>query len=168
MSSRDVGRTATSPTITQVDAVMLAAQVLVGVTARSVADVEELVTLPQLRVLVMISGRGPLNLNAVAKGMGVHPSNATRACDRLVNAGLLDRRDSAADRRNLSLELTAAGHRLVASVVQGRRDAITEVLTRIPDSRRRALVSALRYLAVAAGEEAAGSASRLGWPEATP
>src|SRR5919198_6154668 len=88
-----------------VDAVMLAARVLVGVSARSVALVEDDVTLPQLRLLVMVASRGPLNLAAVAAGLGVHPSNATRACDRLVTAGPLDPRDKPHDRRHPFLEL---------------------------------------------------------------
>ena len=101
---------------------------LVGVTAQSVSAVEDVVTLTQLRVLVLISSRGPLNLNAVAQAMGVHPSNAPRACDRLVNAGLLDRRDSPSDRRNVSLDLTPAGRELVQTMVAHRRDAIAQVL----------------------------------------
>jgi len=48
----------------------------------------------------MIASRGPLNLRSVADGLGVHPSNTTRTCDRLVATGLLTRRDDPADRRN--------------------------------------------------------------------
>jgi DNA-binding MarR family transcriptional regulator len=118
-----------------VDAVMLAARVLLGVSARSMGAVEDVVTPPQLRLLVMVASRGPLNLAAVAEGMGVHPSNATRACDRLVVAGLLDRRDNPADRRNLLLELTPAGHELVKRVMDQRRAAIAEILDRMPPSR---------------------------------
>ncbi len=43
----------------EIDAVMLAARVFVAVTAQSVASVEDQVTLPQLRILVMIASRGP-------------------------------------------------------------------------------------------------------------
>lgn len=95
---------------------MLAARALVAISVRSVVAVEDVVTPPQRRVLVMIASRGPLNLGAVARGLGVHPSNVTRACDRLVSAGLLDRRDDPADRRNLQLQLTDEGRRLVDDV----------------------------------------------------
>ena len=70
-----------------VEATMLATRALVAISARSLAAVDDVVTTPQLRVLVMIASRGQLNLGAVARGLGVHPSNATRACDRLVGAG---------------------------------------------------------------------------------
>jgi hypothetical protein len=57
-----------------VEAVVLATRLLVAISAQSVAAVDDVVTLPQLRVLVMVSSRGPLNLGAVAAGLGVHPS----------------------------------------------------------------------------------------------
>ena len=62
----------------QVSSVMRASRVLVSVVARSIAEVEDVVTLPQLRVLVMIASHGPQNLGSVAAALGVHPSNATR------------------------------------------------------------------------------------------
>lgn len=148
----------------QLDAVMLAAQALIGVTAQSVAEVEELVSLPQLRVLVLVASRGAMNLQALAQAMGVHPSNATRACDRLVAAGLLRRRESSIDRRNLVLGLTEEGQQLVDGMMQRRRHAVAEVLEQVPAARRRALAAAMRTFGLAAGEFPAGSAWKLGWP----
>jgi DNA-binding MarR family transcriptional regulator len=111
----------------------------------------------------MVASRGPLNLAAVADGLGVHPSNATRACNRLVAAGLLDRRDNPADRRNLLLELTPSGHELVARVMDQRRRAIAEVLAKMPTGRRRALTGVLRSFAAAAGEIPDRDVWSLGW-----
>ena len=127
----------------QVDAVMLATRVLVAVTAQSVAEVDDWVTLPQLRVLVVLASCGPLNLAAVAQGLGVHSSNATRACDKLVEAGLLTRTDDPADRRNLILRLTPAGEELVESVTRARRASIAGILERMPAASRSRLTSAL-------------------------
>lgn len=151
------------PSTEEIDAVMVAARMLVAVSAQSVAAVGEVVTLPQLRVLVMVASRGPLNLGAVADGLGIHPSNATRACDRLVGAGLLDRRDDPADRRNLVLELTGAGRRLVGEMMDHRRTAIARVLGRMPDGERRALVPVLQSFAAAGGELPDSDAWTLGW-----
>ncbi|HEU5037522.1 MAG TPA: MarR family transcriptional regulator [Nocardioides sp.] len=148
----------------QVDAVMLALQALVGIAAQSVVEVEDRVTLPQLRVLVLIASRGTLNLNALAEAMGIHPSNASRSCDRLVSAGLLRRTESSLDRRNLVLELTDDGRALTEVLIERRREAIEAVLDRVPESRRRALVNAMRSFGQAAGEGPAGDAWRLGWP----
>jgi DNA-binding MarR family transcriptional regulator len=147
----------------QVDAVMAAARVLVAVVASSVAEVEDQVSLPQLRILVMLATRGPLNLVAVAQSLGVHPSNATRAVDRLVVAGFVDRRDVPTDRRNVSLTLTPAGQQLVDSVFEHRRAAIEAVVQRMPEAKRRALPTALECFAEAAGEVPQSSAGDMGW-----
>lgn len=149
-----------------VEAVMLATRVLVAISAHSVAAVDDMVTLPQLRVLVMVSSRGSLNLGAVAAGLGVHPSNATRAVDRLVGAGLLSRSDDPTDRRNLVLELTTDGEALVDKVMNERRAAIARILDRMPASRRRALVPVLRSFAAAGGEISAEAVWSLGWTTA--
>jgi DNA-binding MarR family transcriptional regulator len=146
-----------------VEATMLAARALVAISAQSVVAVEDVVTPPQLRVLVMIASQGPLNLGTVARGLSVHPSNATRACDRLVAAGLLDRRDDPNDRRNLQLQLTDDGGRLVCDVMDRRRHAIAEVLARMPALQRTALVSVLGTFAEAAGELPNEHLWSLGW-----
>ncbi len=142
---------------------MAAARVLLGVVAQSVAKVEDRVTLPQFRVLVMVSTRGPINLSAVADALGVHPSNATRTVDRLVAAGLLDRRDAATDRRNVALNLTDAGRALVDSVFAQRRAAIEQVVARMPESKRRGLPIALEGFAEAAGEVPERHVGSLEW-----
>lgn len=142
---------------------MLAAQALVGFAAQSAAAVEDQVTLPQLRILMLVAGRGTLNLQTLAQAMNVHPSNATRAVDRLVAANLLRRAESSLDRRNLVLQLTDNGRALIKSVTAQRRAAIAEVLARMPVSRRKSLAAAMRSFGQAAGEVAAGEAWRLGW-----
>ncbi len=142
---------------------MIAAQALVGVAAEGVGEVEDRVTLPQLRVLMLVSTRGGLNLNALAAAMEVHPSNASRSCDRLVAAGLLTRTESSIDRRHLLLELTDEGQRLIDELTDHRRVAVSNILGRLSESRRRALASSLRSFALAAGEAPAQSGWRMGW-----
>ncbi|MDQ3826301.1 MAG: MarR family transcriptional regulator [Actinomycetota bacterium] len=163
MGSMQPDADAPPPTPEEVDAAMLAARVFVAVAAQSVASVEDRVTLPQLRVLVMIASRGPQNLAAVAQALGVHPSNATRRCDRLVEAGLIDRSDDPADRRNLILQLTLSGRKLVQQMTEHRRAAIEDVLDKMPATLRGDLVPALLAFAHAAGEVPPSEAWALGW-----
>ncbi|WP_246036202.1 MarR family winged helix-turn-helix transcriptional regulator [Sinomonas susongensis] len=137
----------------QVEAVLRAADVLLRVAAKSVMEVEDLVTSPQLRVLVLIAFQGPQNLGAVARELGVHASNATRTCERLVVAGLLSRREDPSDRRFLQLSLTAKGRDLVETVIEHRRRAIAEVLERVPAESREVMASAMAAFAEAAGWE---------------
>lgn len=136
----------------QVDAVLRASRALVGIAATSLAAVEDVVTVPQWRVLVLLHTRGPMNLASVAAELTVNPSNASRTCDRLTKAGLLDRRESELDRRNVTLTLTAAGRRLVQKVTRQRRVAIEKVLQGMSAAARDRLADALATFADAAGE----------------
>lgn len=150
-------------TAEQVDAVMLAVQALVGVAAGSVTAVEDRVTLPQLRVLMLLASRGSLNLNTLAQAMGIHPSNASRACDRLVASGYVRRTESSVDRRNLVLDLTDEGRELIDVLIEHRRKAVSRVLEQVPQRRRRGVVSAMRTFGQVAGEGPADEAWKLGW-----
>lgn len=138
----------------QVDAVMRASRALIGIAAASIATVDSVVTVPQLRVLMMLSTRGPLNLLAVAEALEVNPSNASRTCDRLLKAGLLDRRRDSADRRHLNLTLTPEGHALVDRVTSHRRTAVGKVLRKMSPAEREQLADVLDRFADVAGEPA--------------
>ena len=155
---------ARGPSADQIAAVLAASRALVGIAAASIAAVDDDVTVPQLRVLVMVDTKGPLNLAAVAAGLGVNPSNASRICDRLIRAGLLDRQDSPDDRRNITLSLTNAGRRLVNKMMKHRRTAITRVLRDMDPDDRELLTTALDRFATAAGEPLADDAATLIWP----
>ncbi|HEV7169265.1 MAG TPA: MarR family transcriptional regulator [Micrococcaceae bacterium] len=135
-----------------VESVMRAARVLLSVVAQSVAEVEDIVTSPQLRVLVLISSRGPQNPGAIAADLDVHPSNATRTCERLVNAGLIERSEDPRDRRYLQLTLSPRGEELVTQVMDHRRAAIAKVVRRLPAATRKNLAEALNAFAEAAGD----------------
>jgi DNA-binding MarR family transcriptional regulator len=149
----------------QVDAVMRASRALVGIAAASIAELDDAVTLPQLRVLVMVSTQGPLNLAAVAAGLEVSASNASRICDRLLKAGLLDRREDPTDRRNVTLTITGEGRALVGRVTTHRRAAIQRVLRNMDPPARERLADALGTFATAAGEPRDDADLGLIWPQ---
>jgi DNA-binding MarR family transcriptional regulator len=139
-----------------VDEVMAGTQVLGALIAESLAEVERQVTRPQQRELLLADAAAQdpdvpnLNLSAVARDLGVHPSNATRTCDRLVKQGLLHRRTSTVDRRHLDLTLTAAGRRLVGRVMAHRRARIEQLLVTLEPDDRADLARCLATLAEAA------------------
>jgi DNA-binding MarR family transcriptional regulator len=99
--------------------------------------------------------------------MGVHPSNASRACDRLVDSGLLARLESSLDRRNLMLKLTPDGQALIDELIEHRAGTIATILERLPETRRRTLANAMLSFAEAAGEIPGNSAWKLGWARAS-
>jgi DNA-binding MarR family transcriptional regulator len=151
------------PSVDQIDAVVRASRALVGIAAAAIAAVDDSVTVPQLRVLVLLDTRGPLNLTGVAAGLGVDPSNASRICERLIRAGLLDRQESPDDRRNITLSLTDAGRRLITKVTRHRRTAITRVLRDMDPEDRELVKTALDRFATAAGEPTSDGAAMI-WP----
>ncbi|MFF7734458.1 MULTISPECIES: MarR family transcriptional regulator [unclassified Streptomyces] len=132
--------------------VLTASRLLVGISARSLAAVEERVTLPQFRMLVMLSTRGATKLVTLADLLQVAPSTAMRMVDRLIAAGLADRKHNPANRRETLLQLTEEGRRTVADVTGRRRAAIAEIVERLTPTQRLALIEALSAFNVAGGE----------------
>jgi DNA-binding MarR family transcriptional regulator len=151
--------TAKSPNVT--DAVLLASRALVGVAARSLADVEDQVTLSQFRALVVL-GTADRNLGDLAEALDVHPSSATRLCTRLESKGLITREPATQSRRELVVRLTSAGRTLVDTVTRRRRREIARIMAKIPKREQRVLVHALGVFADAAGETPEPSWS-FGW-----
>jgi len=125
------------------DALMRASKVIAAAIAHSLAVADSRVTLPQLRVLVMIEDRGRLNLSAVAQALGVNASNASRTCDRLVNHGLLNREEDPQDRRNVVLTVTRDGARVVSSMMTQRRTILEQVVSRMSVEDQRALTDGM-------------------------
>ncbi|MEU2434329.1 MarR family transcriptional regulator [Streptomyces sp. NPDC007861] len=151
-------------------AVLTASRLLVAVSARSLAAVEDRVTLPQFRLLVVLSTHGSAKLVALADLLGVNPSTAMRMVDRLVAAGLVDRRINPENRRETVLQLTPEGRSLVEDVTTRRREEITSIVARLAPGQRSALIDALTAFTEAGGEPDAMTGDAcihpLGWADA--
>jgi len=108
------------------------------------------VTIAQLKSLFFISHRGTTNLSKLAAALGVTPTNVTGIVDRLVKKGLVTRTESDQDRRILLLRATEAGEKLVARLMERRRDYMSEVLTRMNEDELTTLAQGLTSLVKAA------------------
>lgn len=133
------------------DAVLTASRLLVAVSARSIAAVDESITLPQFRLLVVVSTQGAVNLAQVAELLGVAPSTATRMIDRLIAAGLVVREVSPHSRREILVELSPAGRDAVRQVTRRRRREIARIVARMPERQRQRLAEALTAFSEAGG-----------------
>lgn len=135
-----------------VDGLVAASRLLVAMTARSLAQLDANVTLPQYRALVVLGTAGPQRVVDLATELGVQPSTVTRMCDRLVRKHLVARHERPEDRRAAWVVLTAAGRNLIAEVMRRRRDEIAAVVAAagIPDPRT--VASGLHAFIVAGGE----------------
>lgn len=138
--------------VSATDLLVTASRALVAIAARSLAQVEDQVTLPQYRALVILASRDRLRPVDLADALDVSPSTATRMCDRLVRKELVDRVHSDSDRREVELRLSAEGRALVSEVTTRRRRELRRVLARIPDDDQQRLIDALRIFNAAAGE----------------
>ena len=135
-----------------VEALLAASRAMVALAARSLADLDAEVTLPQFRALVVLASRGPQRVVDISTELGVNPSTGTRMCDRLVRKKLIRRYRSNADRREVRLTLTAEGRRLVREVTDRRRVELVRLVDTMPERWHAPVTEALRSFADAAGE----------------
>ncbi len=145
-----------------VDMVLVASRALVGVAARSLAQTESEITLRQYRALVLLGSRGEQNVSSLAEALEIHPSTATRLCDRLLAKGLIARSTSLESRREVTLGLSTAGKGLVRAVTARRRKELRRILAGLEPVAQRQLVEAFATFARAAGE-VPDHAWKLGW-----
>jgi DNA-binding MarR family transcriptional regulator len=122
---------------------MTTSRVLTAVVSRSLAKTGWSISTPQLRVMVLLSSRGPLNLTAVAQSLGVSPSVASRTCDQLVESRLVIRRADRDDRRSIALSLSRSGTALVERLMAYRRTMFAEIVDCMNDKDRTALTRGL-------------------------
>ncbi|WP_329140804.1 MarR family winged helix-turn-helix transcriptional regulator [Streptomyces sp. NBC_00670] len=136
-------------------AVLTASRLLVAVSARSLAEVEDRITLPQFRMLVVLSTRGATKLVVLAELLQVAPSTAMRMVDRLIAAGLAERRVNPGNRRETLLTLTDEGRQVVDHVMARRRQEVTGIVRRLTSGQRATLIEALTAFNEAGGEPSA-------------
>ncbi|MEP7088890.1 MAG: MarR family transcriptional regulator [Nocardioidaceae bacterium] len=128
----------------------MATRTINAVIVKSLAAVDDTATVSQLRVMVLLTKVGSASLSEVADDLGVNPSNASRTCDQLVRRTLLVRDEDPADRRRLSLTLSASGRRLVDKVMKKRLSLLEEVVGSMSVNDQETLMVALESFNVAA------------------
>jgi len=75
----------------------------------------------QIMVLRQLQFGGPCSVSDLAQRMGVTNAAASQILDRLVDQGLVVRRENPADRRSKSVALTSQGDQILASATQWHR-----------------------------------------------
>ena len=146
-------RGASSDRESTTDALMATSRLMTAVVARTLSELDDSISVPQFRVLVMLGYESSLSMGMVAEGLGVNPSNASRACEKLVSAGLVHRADDESDRRQLRLSLTSTGRQLLDSVMESRRRLLDELVGEMTSTDQRSLTKGLTALLAVLGEE---------------
>lgn len=93
----------------------------------------------QLHALRTVRLRPELNLTALAEHLGVGLPTASRLCDRLEAAGLLERTVQPRNRREVQLVVTAYGQRLLTDVAERRVGRLAMVFDAMTPAQRTAL-----------------------------
>jgi DNA-binding MarR family transcriptional regulator len=138
--------------MTAAEATLLVSRALLGVVARSVSSALEFVTLPQFRVLVVLSATGPIRMGALADRVHANQSTFSRSMDRIAAGGWVDRAASPDSRREVLISLTESGRALVDEVMERRHSEISTILERLTAPERDSVRAALELFAIAAGE----------------
>lgn len=124
----------------------------------SAADQIGDVSVVQLRALTVLHRHGQANLGELADEMGVTVSTTSRLVDRLVTAGLVDRRIAEHTRREISLRLTRQGQAMLRRYDNLRLASLYECLDAMPEDQRAAAAAGLRAFGAASAMPASVSA----------
>jgi MarR family 2-MHQ and catechol resistance regulon transcriptional repressor len=98
------------------------------------------------RVLEALLHKGPLPVNTVGPKVWLTPGSISVAVDRLVNKGLVSRKDRAGDRRVRQVELTAKGRALITRGFREHAAAMENVANVLSKNERRTLLRLLKKL----------------------
>ncbi|MGW3667636.1 MarR family winged helix-turn-helix transcriptional regulator [Streptomyces sp. NPDC005141] len=98
----------------------------------------------QLKALKAVSRRSGLTLTGLADSVGIALPAASRLCDRLEAAGLLQRIPHPHNRRALHLLLTPQGSRVLAEIGERRTLDLAAVLAAMTPLQRTCLEDGLR------------------------
>ncbi|WP_327312282.1 MarR family winged helix-turn-helix transcriptional regulator [Streptomyces sp. NBC_01235] len=97
----------------------------------------------QLLALRTVRRRPELNMTGLAEHLGVGLPTASRLCDRLEAAGLLERTVQPHNRREVQLVVTADGQRLLTDVTEQRVRRLASVFEAMTPAERTALAHGL-------------------------
>lgn len=139
------------PDVSTAAAVDAAAGALLSVWDAARERAAERLSGSQLRALFVVESCEGINLRGLATTLNMLLSSASRLCDRLVAAGMLEREPGRTDRREISLRLTPQGRRFMDELRRDRRERLARVLGRMSPGGRQALLRGLTEFEMAAG-----------------
>ncbi len=114
-------------------------------------------TMPQLRCLQAMAADGGVALTTqLARQLNVAVPTMTSMIDGLAERGLVERQQNAADRRQVRLLLTDAGHETLTRYEHIAHDRIHHVLTHLNTRQKTRLRAAFADVAAALDDDAKG------------
>lgn len=108
--------------------------------------VDESITPLHFGVMRALSEAETLHVTAIGERLHVPAPQMTRLVDRLVSAGLVERRPDPSDRRSVNLALTDKGRTLIREHGAAVRDSVKEASSCLTDEELQQLSVSLRSL----------------------
>jgi DNA-binding MarR family transcriptional regulator len=115
----------------------------------------------QLRAIMVVEQYDGINLRRLATLTDTLLSSASRLCDRLVAAGMLEREPGRYDRREISLPRTPSATRLLGELRADRRYRLERILAGMSPEGRAALLRGMGEFDESARR---GEVAADGWP----
>jgi DNA-binding MarR family transcriptional regulator len=128
---------------------LVLARAVMGISTRAADRLGEL-SVVQLRALTVLRELGTANLGRLAEGLDVTVSTTSRLVDRLVSAGLVERRPSPRTRREIELRVSPSGNETLERYDALRLEGLRTGLDRLPATRRDDVLAALLDFGAAA------------------
>ena len=107
-------------------------------------------TMPQLKVLLLLFTDGPARMGVLASALGVSMTTTTGIIDRIVRQGLIVRRSDDKDRRTVVCDLSAKGQDLITRLWELRQVRIRNLLKRMELPELRIVSAGLKAILNAA------------------
>jgi DNA-binding MarR family transcriptional regulator len=104
-------------------------------------------TLSQYELIKPLSSGGPAAIGRLAERIGVAPATATQILDNLERDGLVERSRTAADRRTVTVTLTAGGRRALERKRRGLVNQRRRLFENLEPEERAQAERVLRHLA---------------------
>ncbi|WP_328498444.1 MarR family transcriptional regulator [Streptomyces sp. NBC_00414] len=121
------------------DQVLDAVEGLVTLWFAAAEDITPRMSTRQLLALQTVHRLPELNLTTLAEHLGIALPTASRLCDRLEAAGLLQRTVQPHSRREIQLLVTSHGRRLLADVTERRSRSLAGVFDAMAPGERDSL-----------------------------
>ena len=88
-------------------------------------------SIPQFDLLSTLTEREGISQNELAERLYVTKGNVSGLVDRMVQAGLVERRAISGDRRSYAMHLTPEGRRLAEAGIAAQRDFVANTLGKV-------------------------------------
>ncbi|WP_326562833.1 MarR family winged helix-turn-helix transcriptional regulator [Micromonospora sp. NBC_01796] len=125
-------------------------------------------TLPQLKILILLSHSGSASGRELSGTVGVSLATMTGIVDRLVAQDLVVRGEDPRDRRVRRVELSPSGHKLMEGILNAGNTRMQSLLSRLSVDELATVERATALLVAAAAAEQLDAAPSTPDPAATP